>query len=157
MKELVTTIVFLVQGEQILLAMKKRGHGAGHWNGPGGKLESGETAEQAMVRECSEEIDVTPLDYAKAAEHTFYELHGGAQSKLTAHVFLCTKWNGEPTESEEMKPQWFAISDIPYDTMWPDDIHWLPQVLAGKKIRAEFHYDDENQLQSSTIDTVEHL
>jgi len=154
-KELVTTLVFLLNGDQVLLAMKKRGHGAGHWNGAGGKVAPGESIEQAMVRECQEEIGVTPLEYHQVAINDFYELHDGVQSKLTAHTFICTKWQGTPIESEEMMPHWFSIDRIPYETMWPDDQHWMPQILAGKKLRTNFRYDDDNHLLFHNVTEVE--
>ena len=59
------------------------------------------------------------------------------------HVFLVKSWEGEPQESEEMKPQWFDVKDIPFDTMWPDDKHWLPMVLAGKKVEGKFNLVNE--------------
>ena len=52
----------------------------------------------------------------------------------TVHTFFVRRWIGEPKESEEMRPQWFPMSAIPYDSMWPADRHWLPLVLSGKKI-----------------------
>ncbi len=54
------SLLFLLREDEILLVMKKRGFGSGRWNGVGGKFESGETAEQATIRECQEEIGVTP-------------------------------------------------------------------------------------------------
>jgi len=48
------TLLFLIKEDQILLAMKKRGFGMGRFNGVGGKIEPGETIEQAMIRECQE-------------------------------------------------------------------------------------------------------
>ncbi len=60
MKQLETTLLLLRKGNQILLAMKKRGFGAGKFNGVGGKLEENETLEDAMLRETKEEIDVIP-------------------------------------------------------------------------------------------------
>ena len=60
MKKIQTTLLFLLKENQILLGMKKRGFGAGKYNGIGGKLEPDETVEQAMVRETQEEIGVTP-------------------------------------------------------------------------------------------------
>lgn len=155
MKALTTTLVFLQRPGELLLAMKKRGHGQGHWNGAGGKVEPNETIEQAMVRECSEEIGVTPTTYTKAAENIFYQPYKGEPCENTVHVYLCTAWEGQPTESDEMAPQWFSISQIPYDHMWPDDIHWLPQVLNGAKISGAFYYDDDNKLTSSDITEVE--
>lgn len=139
-KHIVTTLVFILRDEQILLAMKKSGHGAGHWNGAGGKVEGSETIEQAMVRECQEEIGIAPTAYHKVAEHAMYQPYKGEACLNTIHVYTATDWTGEPTESDEMAPRWFSLSEIPYDHMWPDDIHWLPQMLAGKKLQAVFRY-----------------
>lgn len=57
------TLLFLIKDDHVLLAMKKRGFGAGNWNGVGGKIEAGESIEQALVRECQEEIGVTPISW----------------------------------------------------------------------------------------------
>jgi hypothetical protein len=46
----------------------------------------------------------------------------------------------EPSESDEMRPQWFAFENIPYTKMWADDILWLPHVLAGKNISGQFDF-----------------
>lgn len=152
MKQL--TLLFLIRDNQVLLAMKKRGFGAGRWNGVGGKLDEGETIEQALVRECQEEISVTPVDYRKAARIIFHEQHQGTKNTLEVHVFTCTKWEGEPEETEEMAPKWFDTGEIPYDEMWPDDPYWLPQVLAGKSLEAEFTLDDNDQIVSKSVTTL---
>ncbi|MCP5842996.1 NUDIX domain-containing protein, partial [Klebsiella pneumoniae] len=65
------TLLFLRRDDELLLAMKKRGFGAGKWNGVGGKIEAGETIEDALVRECQEEINVTPLNWQAVAELDF--------------------------------------------------------------------------------------
>jgi mutator protein MutT len=139
-----TTLLLLRRDDEILLAMKKRGFGAGRWNGVGGKLDPGETIEQALVRECQEEIGVTPTDYTKVAVHDFVFADGSAD--MLVHAFVCTAWQGEPVETEEMAPQWFKLTDIPYDDMWQDDIHWLPEVLAGKKLHTRFSFDLSDNL-----------
>lgn len=128
---------------EICLAMKKRGFGAGRWNGVGGKVdEKKETIEEAMIRETKEEIGVEIKDFEKVAELTFYFPHKPAWDQLV-HVYLVKNWKGEPTESEEMKPQWFAPTNIPYNQCWPDDIYWMPKVLNKKKIKAKFVFDKE--------------
>ena len=135
----IQTLCLLRDGDRILLAMKKRGFGAGNWNGVGGKLQEGETVEEAALREMKEEIGVTAEHSAleKAAELTFHFKDG---TDILVHTFLVNSWNGEPHESEEMAPKWYRIADIPFQSMWPDDKHWMPLVLAGKKIAAEFHF-----------------
>lgn len=133
------TLLFLCRENELLLAMKKRGFGAGKWNGVGGKVESGETIEQALVRECQEEIDVTPESFRKVAVLDF--VFEGGEHDMTVHAFVCDKWQGEPVETEEMAPRWTALDAIPYDDMWQDDPYWLPQVLAGKLVRGTFTFD----------------
>lgn len=130
-----TTIAFLVKDSKILLAMKKRGHGVGKWNGTGGKSLPKETIEQTAVREAEEEIGVTPLSLRKVGEITFTfppEKNFNHQST----VFLCDSWKGDPTESEEMLPKWFSLDEVPYSDMWESDQYWLPKVLVGKLIIA---------------------
>ncbi len=138
-KPQITTLLLLLQDDRILLAMKKRGFGAGRWNGVGGKVEPHETIEQAMVRECQEEIGVTPLDYEKVALHDFVFPDG--TTDMQVHTFVSRNWQGDPVETQEMAPQWFNLADIPYDNMWQDDRHWLPQVLAGQKLHTRFTFD----------------
>ena len=152
-----TTIVFLRKEDELLLAMKKRGFGEGRFNGTGGKIEPGESAAECARRETLEEIGVTALTLTKVAELTFHEEHDGSPHHVHSHVFVCTDWTGEPAETEEMSPHWFKLSAIPYDTMWPDDIHWLPNVLLGEKIVGEFWFDSHDTVIDQTIKTVENF
>jgi mutator protein MutT len=149
------TLVFLRDGNNILLAMKKRGFGAGNWNGVGGKLEPGETIEQAMIRECQEEIGVTPTSYVKVAELTFAFPAGLNLPDMIAHTFIATQWQGQPTETDEMAPRWYNIAAIPYDQMWDDDILWLPTVLHGKKLRGRFDFTADSRVQSANLTIVQ--
>ena len=61
-------------------------------------------------------------------------------------MYICTAWVGEPSETDEMKPEWYEISNIPYDTMWKEDEYWLPEILKGKYIEAEFTLDDKDNV-----------
>ena len=145
-------MLFLIEGERILLAMKKRGFGAGHWNGVGGKPDPGETIEEAAIRECKEEINVTPLSIKFAGSLKFY-FEGKKDWDQEVKVYLCHTWKGNPEETEEMSPKWFNVSEIPFDNMWEDDKIWLPEVLSGKKINAEFHFDKNNKISSYKVNS----
>ncbi|HEV7424107.1 MAG TPA: 8-oxo-dGTP diphosphatase [Candidatus Paceibacterota bacterium] len=139
-----TTLLYLYKAneKQILLGMKKRRFGTGKWNGVGGKLEKGENIKEALVREIKEEIDVTinPDDLKQVATLDF-RYTGNPEWNQQSHVFFIEKWQGEPIETEEIIPKWHDVNSLPYENMWLDDIHWLPLVLRGRKVKASFVYN----------------
>lgn len=151
MKKMETTLCLLKSENEILLAMKKRGFGEGKYNGVGGKIEGMETPEEAMLRETQEEIGVIPTKYEKVGIVSFDEFYKGEKTNLIFHLYIVTEWMGTPTESEEMKPNWFSIDNIPYSQMFPDDKYWLPLILEGKKINAYFDFDEDWNLLSKDI------
>lgn len=157
MQDIRRTLLLLVKDDKILLAMKKRGFGAGRWNGVGGKLEPGENIQEATIRECQEEIEVTPLSFNPVAELDFYWPEKDTQEHMYVYAFICDSWEGEPVETEEMSPKWFKIKDIPYKDMWQDDEFWLPKVLKGKLVKALFNFDNQDNLVSQDIKEVKEL
>lgn len=72
------------------------------------------------------------------------------------HVFLTREFEGEPSESDEMLPRWFAFESVPFDQMWADDRLWLPHVLfEGKSVRGHFHFAaDELTILEQTLDVL---
>lgn len=144
------TLCLLVRGKLVLLAMKKRGFGAGKWNGVGGKLNPGESIEQAAIRETQEEIRVTPLKLEKVGTLDFYfPPNPDWNQQMT--VFLVREWEGNPTETEEMRPEWFSVKDLPLAAMWASDISWMPRVLAGEKVTGEYLFGEADQVLEFTI------
>lgn len=132
------TLVFLIKNNQILLAMKKRGFAAGKWNGAGGKpTPEDKNIEATAKREMYEETKVKPKKLKKVAVLNFYFPDRSDWSQQVI-VFLTSNWIGTPTETEEMAPKWFNMNEIPFSQMWDDDILWLPLVLKGKIIEADF-------------------
>ncbi len=148
-------LLFLRKNDLILLAMKKRGLGEGYWNGVGGKLEPGETIEQALVRETQEEISVTPTKFEKVAEFDFRYTAEISPWHMHVHAYISHEWKGEPMESNEMAPKWFNINELPYESMWEDDQYWLPLVIAGDKVSGTFEFDADQKLLSHELKTVQ--
>jgi len=135
------TLCIVQQGDRVLLGMKKRGFGAGRWNGFGGKVEVGESIEEALQREMKEECGVSITDFTKQGVLDFSFEHTPGEI-LEVHIFRANSFEGELCETEEMKPQWFSVDDIPFTEMWPDDMHWIPLFLKGKEFTGHFHFGE---------------
>ena len=136
-------LCFIMRDGQILLIRKKRGLGAGKINGPGGRIEKGETALAGAIRETQEEVGVTPLEVEQVGELFFQFLDG---YKLHVAVFAAGGSAGELRETDEATPMWVDVAKIPYTEMWQDDPHWLPLVLRRKRFRGYFVFDGEQLL-----------
>jgi 8-oxo-dGTP diphosphatase len=146
------TLLFVLQEGRILLIHKKTGLGAGKINGPGGRIEPGETARQGAIREVQEELCVTPTGVRETGELFFqfvdgYSLHGV--------VFTASGYHGELCETPEAKPMWASLDELPYGRMWQDDALWIPLMLKGRVFRGYFVFDGDTMLDSRVQDTGE--
>lgn len=139
------TLVFIIQGDQILLIDKKTGLGKGKINGPGGRIKPGETAEVCAVREVQEELLVTPQGLNWGGRLNFLFVDGYS---LQAEVFRADGYEGSPTETAEAAPIWCKVDQIPYKRMWADDRIWMPLLLLGKRFEGCFIFEGEIMLDS---------
>ncbi|KDO32452.1 hypothetical protein SPRG_02929 [Saprolegnia parasitica CBS 223.65] len=154
------TLAFLLRtrengANEVLLGMKKRGFGQGKWNGFGGKVEPTDaTVADAAAREMNEEANVLVHGRDMEKKGTLLFTFTNKPEVLHVHVYQVTKFEGAPTESEEMRPQWYTYDAIPYDDMWADDKFWLPSVLAGRNIIGQFDFAaDETKIHDYVLDT----
>jgi 8-oxo-dGTP diphosphatase len=145
------TLLFVERGDELLLIRKKRGLGAGLVNGPGGKIDPGETPEQAAVREVIEEVGVTPTAPRWVGRLRF---QFGDGLRLQVEVFRSPTFSGTPCESPEALPFWCPKSAIPYEEMWADDREWIPHMLAGKTVYLDAVFDGQVML-SHTLELSE--
>jgi len=141
------------KNNRVLLMNKKKGLGKGKVNAPGGRLEPGETSLQAVIRECQEEVFVTPINPVKHSELYFQFTNGYA---LYGEAFFTDEWKGEPGPSDEADPFWCDLDRIPWEKMWEDDRHWLPLALNGKKVRG-FYVFDEDKMISEKLEELENF
>ena len=142
---------------KVLLGEKKRGFAKGTLNGIGGKQDLGETIEQAMIRETQEEIGVTPIDYELVGQITFDILYKGERVDMFMSIYTCTKFEGKIVETDEMRPNWYDLNNVPFDKMFQDDVLWFPYVLQGKKFVGSTIFDDDLNMISHVFKEVENF
>jgi 8-oxo-dGTP diphosphatase/2-hydroxy-dATP diphosphatase len=92
------TLVLIYNRTHVLLGMKKRGFGVGRWNGFGGKVQEGESLENAARRELLEEANVTVSSLEEIGVLTFEFV--GEPDLMEVHVFKSQQYEGQPQESE---------------------------------------------------------
>ena len=112
---------------RVLIAQRPSGKAmAGLWEFPGGKLEAGETPEQALIRELQEELAITVREPCLApftfASHTYPDF------QLLMPLYLCRRWEGSPTAREHSALKWVRPRDLSQYPMPPADLPLIPML-----------------------------
>lgn len=146
------TLCIIRDDSKVLLGMKKRGFGVGRWNGFGGKVDPGESVEEAAIRELREEVGITVASVEQLGKINF-EFKNDPVT-LEVNIFKADNFQGELIESEEMRPQWFPINEIPFDQMWPDDKYWIPLFLEDKKFLGKFVFEGQDKILDYKLEII---
>lgn len=112
---LVSAVALIDRDGRVLLAQRPEGKSmAGLWEFPGGKVETGETPEIALIRELEEELGINTWESCLApltfASHSYENFH------LLMPLFACRKWEGTPSSRENQLLKWVrpnALKDFP--------------------------------------------
>ena len=136
-------LTYVMDGDNVLLILKKRGLGDGYYNTPGGHIELEETSTEAAIRETKEETGLTVSDLKERGTLRFQFKDG---MRMVCYVFTTSVWEGDLKECDEAKPFWADKNNLDYDMMWKDDKLWLPLLLDGKEFEGWFVFDDREML-----------
>lgn len=122
---LVSAVALIDKDGRILLAQRPAGKSmAGLWEFPGGKVEAGETPENALIRELQEELGINTWSSCLApltfASHTYEDFH------LLMPLFACRKWEGVPQGQEGQSLAWVAVNKLRDYPMPPADLPLIP-------------------------------
>ncbi len=149
-QKLLTNLCLVIDDNRILLGKKKRGIGAGLYNGYGGKVDIDETIEEALIREVFEESGLILKSFEKIGVLKLET----PEFDNEMHIFASKDFEGELRETPEMAPEWFLAEDIPYDEMWQSDPLWYPYFLSGEKFIGSVLFDENHQVLESSIEPV---
>lgn len=117
------------KGNVLLIERKEKGFGFGRVCAPGGQMEAGETATECAIREVLEEVGLEIKD----PKHMGYVNFMIPGNNLRGHIYIATKYSGKLIESDEARPFWCNISEIPFDRMFDDASIWLKAALDNRK------------------------
>ncbi|MDB5265968.1 MAG: hypothetical protein JWM39_681 [Parcubacteria group bacterium] len=136
------TLAIIVQDGKVLLGEKKKGEiGTGTLNGPGGKLDPGETLTECLIREVDEELEIK-LDADQLKKVAIITFFAGGEPDFGVHVYRTQYFEGELKETADMIPNWYDIQDLPFDRMLGSDHMWFKQAVDGESFCANVYYKE---------------
>lgn len=131
MKLVLVAAVALVDADsRVLIAQRPAGKAlAGLWEFPGGKIETGETPEESVIREAREELGISIAEPCLApltfASHAYAEFH------LLMPLFICRRWQGQIAAREGQSLKWVRATALRDFAMPPADEPLIPHLIGA--------------------------
>jgi 8-oxo-dGTP diphosphatase len=115
MKTVKVVAAIIQDGDKIFATQRGYGEFKDGWEFPGGKIEQGETPQQALKREIEEELDteITVGNLLTVVEYDYPEFH------LSMRCFICTVASGDLVLKEHEAAKWLTVEEL-------DSVNWLP-------------------------------
>lgn len=125
MKTIEVVAAIIKKEDKIFIIRRSYGDFADMWEFPGGKIEAGESKEEALVREIREELelDINNLDYLTTVDYDYPTFH------LTMHCFTCEICGGELVLNAHNDAKWVSLSELQSQKWVPADVEVVEKLM----------------------------
>ncbi len=148
------TLCYVQKEDKVLLInFTKEGMSKGKWNGVGGKINPGESPEEAVIREVKEETGLTIYNPKLKGILTFPEFFGqDEEGDWRVFVFTATEFEGKYfTETHEGKLVWVKIDKVLELNVWRDDHIWFPLLKQERFFTGKFRFNERGEIIEHSI------
>ena len=130
MKTIEVVAALIKKQDKIFITRRSYGEFADMWEFPGGKIELGESREEALIREVKEELelDINNLEYLTTVEYDYPNFH------LTMHCFICEICGGELVLNAHNDAKWVSLEELSTQKWVPADVEVVEKILNDFKI-----------------------
>ena len=130
MKAIEVVAAIIKKQDKIFITRRSYGEFADMWEFPGGKIELGESREEALIREVKEELelDINNLEYLTTVDYDYPNFH------LTMHCFICEICGGELVLNAHNDAKWVSLEELSTQKWVPADVEVVEKILNDFKI-----------------------
>lgn len=130
MKTIEVVAAIIKKQDKIFITRRSYGEFADMWEFPGGKIELGESREEALIREVKEELelDINNLEYLTTVEYDYPNFH------LTMHCFICEICGGELVLNAHNDAKWVSLEELSTQKWVQADVEVVEKILNDFKI-----------------------